>query len=79
MEIIVDSYNYNGKEKIFNIIDYRYQGITFLNKNYDTGMENALATTSTFAEEETKEKFIMIMEELKDTLTNYNIDNTKKG
>ena len=79
MEIIVDEYSYNAKEKAYNISDYRYQGITFLNKNYGTGMENALATTETFSKEDSKQKFIMIMEELKDTLTNYNTNNSDKG
>jgi hypothetical protein len=42
-------------------------------------MENALATTGTFEENDSKEKFIMMMEELKETLTNYNINNLGKG
>jgi hypothetical protein len=79
MEILVDEYSYNAKEKVYNITGYRYQGITFLNKNYGTGMENALATTGTFEENDSKEKFIMMMEELKETLTNYNINNKEEG
>lgn len=78
MEIIVDAYSYNAKEKVYNITDYRYQGITFLNKDFGTGMENALATTESF-EENSKEKFIMMMEELKDTLSTYNINKIEKG
>lgn len=78
MEIIIDGYTFNAKDKVFNITDYRYQGITFLNKDSGTGMENALGTTGTF-EEYTKQKFILMMEELKDTLSNYNIDKTEKG
>ncbi len=79
MEIVVDGFSYNAKEKIYNITDYRYQGITFLNKEFGTGMENALATTGTFAEDKSKQKFIVIMEELKETLSNYNINNSDKG
>ena len=78
MEIIIDGYSFNAKDKVFNINDYRYQGITFLNKDSGTGMENALGTTGTF-EEYTKQKFILMMEELKDTLSNYDIDKTEKG
>ncbi len=83
MEIAVDAYNYNAKKKCYNITDYRYTGITFLNKDFGTGMENALATTGTFEKQEdnedSKEKLIMMMEELKETLSNYNINKTKKG
>ncbi|MCE5220085.1 MAG: hypothetical protein LLF98_02155 [Clostridium sp.] len=78
MEILVDAYNFNAKEKVFNITDYRYQGITFLNKDLGTGMENALATTGTF-EENTKQRFILMMEELKETLSNYDINKTEEG
>lgn len=79
MEILVDGFSYDAKKKIYNITDYRYQGITFLNKEFGTGMENALATTDTFAEDENKQKFIMIMEELKETLSNYNKNNSDEG
>ncbi len=78
MEILVDGYSYNAKEKVYNITDYRYQGITFLNKDSGTGMENALATTTTF-EENVKDKFIMMMEELNEALSNYNINITEEG
>jgi len=77
MEILIDSYSYNAKDKVYNIADYRYQGITFLNKDFGTGMENALATTGKFSEDNFKEKFIIMMQELKDTLTQYdNINNS---
>ena len=79
MEIIVDEYSYNAKEKIFNVTAYRYQGITFLNKDYGTGMENALATTGTFEENDSKEKFIMLMQELKDVMCQNNISNSEGG
>jgi len=78
MEILVDGYSYNAKEKVYNITDYRYQGITFLNKDSGTGMENALATTETF-EENIKQKFILMMEELKETLSNYDINIIEEG
>lgn len=78
MEIIIDGYSFNAKDKVFNINDYRYQGITFLNKDSGTGMENALGTTGTF-EEDTKQRFILMMEELKNTLSSYDIDKTDEG
>lgn len=68
MEILVDKYEYDVKEKYLNIIDYRYQGVTLLGKDYGTGMIDALATTETFATNN-KEKFIMMMEELKNALS----------
>jgi len=49
MEILVDSYKYNNKTNVYQIIDYRYKGITFLGKKYETGMEHAMATTETFS------------------------------
>jgi hypothetical protein len=78
MEIMVDEYSYNAKEKYFKISDYRYTGITFLNNGFGTGMENALATTETFAEGNSKEKFIIMMQELKETLTLNNINHSEE-
>lgn len=69
MEIIVDKFEYDAKKKYFKIIDYRYQGITFLNKDYGTGMIDAMATTETFSEDAHKEKVLMMMEELKKVLS----------
>lgn len=77
MEIMVDEYSYNAKEKYFKISDFRYTGITFLNKDFGTGMENALATTETFTESNSKEKFIIMMQELKETLNLNNINHSE--
>lgn len=79
MEIIVDKYSYDGKEKVFNITDFRYQGITFLNKDYGTGMENARGTTETFSADESKEKFILLMSEVKDAITEWETKQNSKG
>ena len=78
MEINVDEFSYNAKEKVYNITDYRYTGITFLGSQYGTGMKNALATTETFAAEQT-EQMLMIMQELKDALATFNKKNTEEG
>jgi len=75
MEILVDSFEYNSKDQYYKINDYRYSGITFLNNNLGTGMENALATTNSFTQNNSKEKFIIMMQELKETLDQYNINN----
>lgn len=79
MEAIIDGYSYNAKEKIYNITDFRYSAITLLNKDFGTGMKDALATTGTFEQLEFKEKFIMMMEELKSTLSDCNINTSKEG
>lgn len=79
MEILVDAYSYDGKQKVYNITEYRYQGITFLNKNYGTGMKDALATTGTFSEDESKQKVIMMMAELKNVLSHYDNKNPNEG
>ena len=72
MEILVDAYEFNAKDKYFKINEYRYTGVTMLNNDFGTGMKNALATTGEFSQDETKTKFIMLMEELKQTLDIYN-------
>lgn len=65
MEILVDKYQYDNKEKFYRIIDYRYTGITFLNNKLGTGMENALATVGAFSIEESKDRMFEIMSDLK--------------
>jgi hypothetical protein len=70
MEIIVDNYVFDSKTQVYQIKDYRYTGITFLNNDLQTGMENAMATTGTFSLEESKEKMLVMMTELKDELNN---------
>ena len=69
MEIIVDEYSYDGKKKKYKITKYRYQGITFLNNNYGTGMIDALGTTGEFSNDESKNKMILMMSELKEVLS----------
>ena len=44
MEIIVDKYSFDTKKSIFNITDYRYQGITLLGDDRTPAMEGANAT-----------------------------------
>lgn len=79
MEINVDEFFYNANEKVYNITDYRYTGITFLGSDYGTGMKNALATTETFAEKNYTDQMLMIMQELKDALATFNKKNSEEG
>lgn len=80
MEINVDGFNFNAKERVYNITDYRYTGITFLGNDLGTGMKNAMATTETFsAEDSCTEQMLMIMQELKDTLAKFNKVNSEEG
>ena len=44
MEIIVDKYSFDTKKSIFNITDYRYQGITLLGDDKTPAMQGANAT-----------------------------------
>ena len=44
MEIIVDKYTIDTKKSIFNITDYRYQGITLLGDDKTPAMQGANAT-----------------------------------
>lgn len=44
MEIIVDKYTFDTKKSIFNITDYRYQGITLLGDDKTPAMQGANAT-----------------------------------
>lgn len=80
MEIIVDSYLYDNKTKTFNIIDYRYKGITLLGNDYGTGMIDALATTESFSDN--KQKFFNLMSDLKEEIiknqSSSEVDNTNK-
>lgn len=80
MEIEVDSYKYDKELGYFDIIDYRYTGITMLGNDVGTGMVDAKATTTTTANfEQQKEKMVILMQELKEELALYNKQNSEKG
>lgn len=80
MEINVNEFTFNATKKIYNIIDYKYTGITFLNNDLGTGMKNAMGTTETFEEKnDINEKMLIIMQELNDTLVAFNKKNTEEG
>lgn len=80
MEISVNEFTFNAAKKIYNITDYKYTGITFLNNELGTGMKNAMGTTGTFAEKDNiNEKMLIIMQELNETLVAFNKKNTEEG
>lgn len=77
MEIIVDKYNFDLSKNIFDITDYRYQGITLLGDDKIPAMEKANATT-TF---DTNLTYSEIIEKMKVLLENELLahDYSKKG
>ena len=79
MEISVNEFTYNANSKVYNITDYKYTGITFLNKDFGTGMKKALATTGMFSETDPTEQMLMIMQELNNVLATFNKKNTEEG
>ena len=76
MEIEVEKATYDGKQKIYNITDFKYLGVTFLNKNFETGMENARATVSSFSKDEFKDEYINLISEVKDEIAQFESNRT---
>jgi len=52
MEILVDAYYYDDRDKTYQITDFRYKGITLLGKKHGTGMEHAMGTIKSFSTED---------------------------
>ncbi len=73
--------SYDAANDRYNIDAYRYRGITLLNESLGTGMSNAMATTTNFSiNEDVKSKMIVLMEELKKCLCEYDTENSdEKG
>lgn len=76
-----DSLSYDAANERYNIASYRYRGVTMLNEKLGTGMKDALATTANFsANDDIKEKMIVLMEELQKCLREYDTnDSDEKG
>lgn len=75
-----EALSYDAANERYNISSYRYRGITLLNESLGTGMKDALATTTNFsANEDIKSKMIVLMEELKQCLCDYDKENSEKG
>lgn len=72
MEISVNQFSYNAAEKIYNITDFKYTGITFLGNDIGTGMKNAMAATECFAADDIRDKMLIIMQELKEDMAVFN-------
>ena len=84
MEISIpdEGVEFNAKEKYWNILEYKYRGITLLNDSLGTGMLNALATTENFASadnDDIKARLLVLMEELHDCLNRYQNNNQEGG
>lgn len=72
VEIIVDSYSYNNKTNVYQIIDYRYKGITLLGKKYGTGMEHAMGTINSFSNTDI-DKINLMSKEIENAISQTNI------
>mgnify|MGYP001198098765 FL=1 len=70
MEIYVDEYRYNNQTKIYEILKYRYKGITLLGNSVGTGMIEAKATTEEFSLKNS-DKFNEMMTELNEELSKH--------
>lgn len=68
MEIFVDESNYDKKNNTYAVTKFRYKGITFLGKNYGTGMIGAKAVVSNFEEKET---LFTLLSDLKSEIERY--------
>jgi len=79
MEIAVNQFSYDVMQEVYNITDYKYTGITFLNRDSGTGMKDALATTYSAKKKYSAEDMLIIMQELKDALVLFNKKNTEEG
>lgn len=79
MEIDVNEFTFNAAKKVYNITDYKYTAITFLNNDLGTGMKKAMATTETFENKDADNEMLIIMQELKEALVTFNKKNTEEG
>ena len=78
MEVDIYAYSYNKNNDYYEIEDFIYKGVTFLNEKYETGMEKARASIETFSKnEDSMTELKKIMQELSLALNNYN--STMKG
>lgn len=78
MEIYVDEYRYNNQTKIYEILKYRYKGITLLGNSVGTGMIEAKAITEEFSLKNS-DKFNEMMTELNEELSkhsNHSLDSS---
>ena len=74
-----EALSYDAANDRYNISSYRYRGITLLNEKLGTGMKNALATTNFSANDDIKSKMIILMEELKKCLRDYDNNSEQEG
>lgn len=68
MEVDILQYSYSVKEDVYDVHDFKYKGITFLNQNSGTGMINAnskFCFEDDFAEKQTK--LLNLLQDFKET------------
>mgnify|MGYP003275647670 CR=1 FL=1 len=68
MEIYVDKSEYNKNDNVYDILEFRYKGITFLGKQYGTGMIGAKAQVYSL---ENKEGLFSLLSDLKTDIEKY--------
>lgn len=66
MEIDILQYSFDVKENVYDVLDFKYTGITFLNQEAGTGMIGA--NSRFFAEEkDIKEQMVIMLRDFKET------------
>ena len=80
MEVIIDSFIYDSKSKIYEITAFRFKGITLLGNHIGTGMLNARASTEEIFSNANQDKLYTLMSELKEEIVKFEqINNIKEG
>lgn len=91
VELCIRELSYNAKEKVLDIEDFFFSGVTILGKNDEgddvqPGMEGSNIKLADFSREnnglisQDNQKLIEVLEKLNETLSNFNISNdSKKG
>lgn len=79
METDILKYTYSAEEDVYDVLDFRYNGITLLGQEVTPGMIDANAQLFT-AEKDTKEQIIIMLQELKSLFClNADDKNNEKG
>lgn len=80
MEIDIKDYSVIPETNILDITDYKYCGVTFLNNEMTTGMENALASVLAFSGDcNGNTKILDMINELNSSISMYDNKNDKGG
>lgn len=90
VEIVINEFSFNTKEKVLEITDFYFNGVTCLGSEYDgteigEGMEGSNLTIKDFSSENNgfktkyEEQMFDLLGKLNDTLSNFNIKAIEKG